>query len=76
MFGLGKTVELNFVVEGMMCEHCAGRVREALLAVRGVKAAEVDLTNKRVGVKMKDGVTKEDIQKAVEGAGYKVVFDQ
>ena len=37
-------------VEGMMCGHCVGNVKEALEAVQGVTAAEVDLAKESATV--------------------------
>ena len=59
-------------VEGMMCEHCEKRVSEAL--EKTGKAKNV-LANHEVGtVKFVDqGITAEEIKKAVEEAGYKII---
>lgn len=71
-----KTQEENKLttikVEGMMCEHCEKRVSEALGKTRKVKDV---LANHEEGtVKFLDsGITAEEIKKAVEEAGYKII---
>ena len=71
-----KTQEENKLttikVEGMMCEHCEKRVSEALEKTGKAKNA---LANHEEGtVKFVDsGITAEEIKKAVEEAGYKII---
>lgn len=38
-------MEATFKIDGMTCEHCQARVREALLKQAGVSAANVSLAN-------------------------------
>ena len=64
------TVDLS--IEGMMCEHCAARVRKALESVEGVSSAEVSLEEKKATVSF-DGTDTSLLSAAVEAAGYKVV---
>ena len=59
MFG-NKTIEIS--VEGMMCEHCAAHVKEALEKIEGVNAAKVDLANKKVSIKTKADLTDEVLE--------------
>ena len=59
-------------VEGMMCEHCEKRVSEALEKTR--KAKNVLAKHEDGTVKFVDsGITAEEIKKAVEEAGYKII---
>ena len=61
------------MIEGMMCQHCANHVEEALLKVNNVKKVKVSLNKKCAVVKSKDEVLDEDIKKAIADAGYEVV---
>ncbi|MBQ7250494.1 MAG: heavy-metal-associated domain-containing protein [Bacilli bacterium] len=70
MFGSKKQTVL---VEGMMCQHCAAHVKEALEKLDGVADAKVDLKGKCVEVKVKGEVAEEAYRKAIEDAGYKFV---
>ncbi len=66
----------TLTVEGMMCEHCAKRVTDALAAVPGVVKAEVKLGKKgkpgTAVVKFTEAVENEALTHAVEEAGYTV----
>ena len=64
------TVDIS--IEGMMCEHCAARVRKALENVEGVSSAVVSLEEKKATVVF-EGSDPSAFSAAVEAAGYKVV---
>ena len=72
MFGLKKTVEHEFPVGGMACGHCKASVEKALMAVKGVKAAEADLEKKCARVKALESVSVDELKKAVADAGFQV----
>lgn len=64
--------ETTVKIEGMSCQHCVGRVRQALEALDGVKEVEVDIGSAKV--KFDDGSVKRDgIEAAIVKAGYTVV---
>ncbi len=64
--------ELNLKIDGMSCHHCVMRVKKAIEEVNGVKSSEVDVGSAKVVYD--EAVTNgEAIEKAVEGAGYKIV---
>jgi copper chaperone len=72
LFGKPKGDELVLKVEGMTCGHCLMHVEKALSALKGVKKASVDLGKGTASVIYDAGtVTKEQMIKAVEDAGYK-----
>ena len=58
-------------IEGMMCDHCSGRVEKALNAIPGVTAS-VDLKGKCATVECTAEVTDEQLKAAVTDAGYEV----
>ena len=67
-----KKAELK--VAGMACKGCSGAVEKALLNLSGVSLARVDLAGKTASVDYDPGkLTLDDMKKAVQGAGYKVV---
>ncbi len=68
----GKTKQITFSVEGMMCNNCKSHVEKALLALKGVKAAEASLEAKNVCVTVKESVSEDTLKAAVTAAGYKV----
>ena len=65
-----KMEEILLKVQGMMCEHCVAHVEKALLEVSGVKSAKADLKN-NLAVICGENLNKDDLIKAIEGAGYK-----
>ena len=68
MFG-NKTIVIS--VGGMMCEHCAAHVQNALTKLEGVSSAKVDLPSKQVTIKVKRDLSEQELGQAIEGAGYK-----
>src|SRR5215204_3722583 len=73
--GYGVDVrERTFRVKGMTCASCVGRVERALRKVPGVVGASVNLANEKATVGYVAGeVDPQDLEKAIEGAGYGVV---
>ena len=63
-------MEKTLKIEGMMCMHCAGRVKKALEAVPGVTGAQVDLEKKQATVTLNDAVSDQALLVAVTAAGY------
>ncbi len=62
----------TITIEGMMCQHCSGRVRDALNALEGV-SAEVSHESGKAEVTMATAVADDVLAKAVTDAGYQVV---
>lgn len=59
-------------IEGMMCNHCTGRVDKALNEMDGVKAT-VSLEGKSAEVELTKDISDEELVKVVTDAGYEVV---
>jgi len=69
--------ETTFGVTGMTCASCVGRVERALEKVPGVLQASVNLATDKATVGYLVGeVELQDLEKAVEGAGYGVVREE
>lgn len=67
------TLTKTITIEGMMCEHCEGYVREALEALPQIVSAKA---NHKTGIAVAEltaDVPDEDIIKAIEAEGYKVI---
>ncbi len=64
-------------VEGMTCEGCAGKVRDALAKTDGITGADVDVASGKVTVhpdgSVELGALEFAIDSAVFDAGYRVV---
>ena len=69
--GEEETMKQIVNIEGMMCEHCAKHVEQALSAVENVEKVKVELKKKRAVVK--GDVSAEAIKAAVREAGYEPV---
>lgn len=59
-------------IEGMSCQHCVHRIKQALEGVDGVTRAEVDLDAGRATVAASNAVTRDRLAAAVADAGYEV----
>lgn len=69
-----KLEKQTLTVEGMSCGHCKNAVEKAVRGLPGVMAAEVDLAAKRLAVEYDASKNSlDDIKKAVDDAGYKVL---
>ena len=60
-------------VEGMMCQHCVGHVKDALSSLKGVESVEVSLESKEAKIVSKKEIKDKKIIKVIEKAGYKVI---
>src|SRR6266487_1753982 len=70
----GEFVVGEFVVEGMTCATCAGRVERVLGRLPGVAEARVNFAANRASVSYQpDAVGAERLAEAVELAGYRIV---
>ena len=62
----------TIAVRGMSCDGCERNVENALRTVEGVTRVDADHEGDTVEVVAEDDVGDEDIETAVEGAGYDV----
>lgn len=60
-------------VLGMSCGHCSAAVTEALTALPGVTAVEIDLPGKRALVTSHAPLEIAAVRDAVEDAGYQLL---
>lgn len=64
-----------FNIEGMTCAACARAVEKAAQKLEGVQEATVNPATEKLNISYDEGkLTPEDIQKAVEKAGYKAIM--
>lgn len=57
-------------ITGMSCDHCVRRVTKALEALEGVTDVRVDLEAGVATFERSGTVSREDIRKAIQEAGY------
>ncbi|HHX01033.1 MAG TPA: heavy-metal-associated domain-containing protein [Firmicutes bacterium] len=59
-------------IEGMSCQHCVNRVKDALNAVEGIAVINVDLDNNVAMIEVPPFMDEVKIKDAVSEAGYEV----
>lgn len=62
----------NYQVEGLTCENGAASVEDEISIVPGTQGVDIDVENGRIAV-TGEGFSDDDIIKAVELAGCKVI---
>jgi Cu2+-exporting ATPase len=68
----GESIMKKIVkVEGMMCPHCEGRVKEAFEKNAKVESAIASHEKKTVELSLKEDMTADEAKTIVEDAGYK-----
>ncbi|RKS85883.1 Cu+-exporting ATPase [Orbus hercynius] len=65
--------EYQFMVEGMSCASCVGRVEKALNKVDGVTVVSVNLATERATVQTAQEMNIDNLFQAVEEAGYHAI---
>ncbi len=65
--------EITVRVQGMSCDHCVRTVKNAIMSLEGVSSVEVSLETGLVKITSERDIPKEEIKRAVEEWGYKVV---
>ena len=68
-----KQMKITMKIQGMMCPHCEGRVRDVLSALDCVELAEVSHERDEAIITPKGECPHELLKKTVEDAGYKVI---
>ena len=67
-----ELITVKAQISGMMCNHCVGKVKNALEGVKGVRIVEVSLEEKTATLKVENYVDEQAIISAVQEAGFKV----
>lgn len=65
--------EIIFKVNGMMCEGCENRVKNAIQNVEGVQSTNANHITGEVTVVANDNISKELIKNILEDIGYEIV---
>jgi len=63
--------DITIKVEGMSCMHCVMRVKKAMESLRGIQGSDVQIGIVKATFD-EAAVKREDIEKAITNAGYKV----
>ena len=65
--------KVKILIQGMHCASCASNIERSLKKVSGVKEVSVSLMTHKGVVEAEDSVKDQELKKAVERTGYKVV---
>ena len=69
------TSKSTFIVKGMSCASCVGRVEKAILDISGVISANVNLATGQAIVSYLEDVQLADIKNAVKDAGFEILLE-
>ena len=64
---------MEMVVQGMTCEHCVMRVEKAMLSTGKTRYISVDLATDKVSFLKEEDLELNEVVKAIELYGYKVI---
>lgn len=65
--------KIKILISGMHCASCASNIEKSLRKVSGVKEVSVNaITNKAI-LEIEDKTSTEDLKKAIQKVGYKVI---
>ncbi len=64
-----KSVTIS--VDGMSCDHCANKVKNALESINGISKVKVNLNKKEVVIYYKENINIEKIETTINDLGYK-----
>ncbi|MFI2620615.1 heavy-metal-associated domain-containing protein [Streptomyces sp. NPDC018584] len=65
-------VTVTYLVEGMVCGHCAASVTEALTGLDGVRQVDVDVQGGRVAVSSDRELEESAVGQALDDIGYEM----
>jgi len=68
-----KIMQKKLEIEGMMCPHCSGRVKQSLETLEGVIEAEVSHESGTAVVTLEKDIDDSILKDTVEKQGYKVL---
>ena len=70
---LFKKIQTEVSIEGMHCMGCAGRVKNILSSLKGVKKVNVSLEEKKAIILSSNELNDDDINSAIDDLGFKVI---
>lgn len=65
-----KNVELN--IEGMKCEGCVNRIKNALSTIKGINSFDLSLEDKKLTLSVKKEKTVDEVMKKIETLGFEI----
>lgn len=68
-----KKVKTIVKIDGMSCEHCANKVKNAFMNLDGIKGVKVNLSKKEAIISSSNKLDKDMIKKLIENLDYKLI---
>ena len=65
-----KNVELN--IEGMKCEGCVNRIKNALSTIKDINSFDLSLEDKKLTLSVKKEKTVDEVMKKIETLGFEI----
>ena len=65
-----KNVEL--IIEGMKCEGCVNRIKNALSTIKGINSFDLSLEDKKLTLSLKKEKTVDEVMKKIETLGFEI----
>lgn len=65
-------VTVTYLVEGMVCGHCAASVTEVLVGLEGVRDVSVDVQGSRVAVRSECELEEGVVRQVLDDIGYEL----
>ncbi len=66
-----KNIELN--IEGMKCEGCVNRIKNALSTIKGIDSFDLSLKDKKLTLSLKKEKTIDKVIKKIETLGFDII---
>ena len=66
-------IELNIMIDGMVCGGCENRVKTALSEISGVESVDANHNTGMVIIKSKEELDVEQIKERILDLGYEIV---
>ena len=65
--------KINLKVNGMVCNGCENRVKNALMNIEGVSKVKASYKKSLVTISAKDEIDVKDIEDVIKNLGYEIV---
>ena len=62
--------EKELMIEGMKCEGCVNRIKNALFTMKGIDSFDLSLENKKLTLSVKKEKTIDEVIKKIETLGF------
>lgn len=68
-----KKVTVIVSIEGMKCEHCANKIKNALADIKEIKKIKIDLSRKEVILISDKSIDQNELKEIISNLGYQVI---